>query len=108
MRGLENRISHQNRQTRRSPAHSRHNKELRAEKAPQYAMCCDGNIRFPSLIADSSATHKAYPFPVRPNNRQNASESFPKISASVGPCNQFASRIPPKLLPLKSYAANSA
>jgi hypothetical protein len=64
MRGLENRISHQNRQTRRSPAHSRHNKELRAEKAPQYAMCCDGNIRFPSLVTDFAATHKAYPFPV--------------------------------------------
>jgi hypothetical protein len=34
------------------------------KKAPQYAMCCDGNIRFPSLIADLAATHKAYPFPV--------------------------------------------
>ncbi|CAI8989700.1 hypothetical protein EMIT0P294_70031 [Pseudomonas sp. IT-P294] len=65
VRGLEKPDHHHTRQTRRPPAHSRHNKELRAKKAPQYAMRCDGGLSgFPDLAADFAATHKAYPFPV--------------------------------------------
>ena len=55
------------------------------KKAPQYAMGCGKcSPGFPDLIADFAATHKAYPFPFRRNNRQNLSEMPSKITPSVG------------------------